>query len=73
MLLRFSNAKKFHMVWMPCKPEDSILKIKKMLSKHTGTDYKKIKLFKNNNTLMNNMTLKDYEIHDGASLEFLII
>jgi len=43
--------------------------LKKLIAAQTGTDWRKIQLKKWYNTFKDHITLADYEIHDGMSLE----
>jgi len=53
-----------------CMGTDTILSIKKLISSHIGTKYEKIILSRKSQILQNNLTLDDYEIHDGSSITF---
>ncbi|KAG8808941.1 hypothetical protein FRC17_003691 [Serendipita sp. 399] len=49
--------------------EDTVEILKKMIAAQMGTDWQKIELKKWYTTYKNHITLADYEIHDGMSLE----
>ncbi|ODV86786.1 hypothetical protein CANARDRAFT_174828 [[Candida] arabinofermentans NRRL YB-2248] len=52
-----------------CLPTDTIGDFKKILSLQIGTEYDKLVLKKGYMIFKNHITLEDYEIHDGMSLE----
>ena len=52
-----------------CFPQDTILIVKKLISAKIGTRYEKIKLQIASRILNDNITLDDYEIHNGMGLE----
>ncbi|KAF8900781.1 ubiquitin-like protein [Hymenopellis radicata] len=56
-------------VRVKCSPDDTVGDLKKLIAAQTGTDYKKIVLKKWYTTYKDHITLSDYEIHDGMSLE----
>jgi len=43
--------------------------LKKLIAAQTGTDWRKIQLKKWYTSFKDHITLADYEIHDGMSLE----
>ncbi|CCA70536.1 related to ubiquitin-like protein Hub1 [Serendipita indica DSM 11827] len=49
--------------------EDTVEVLKKMIAAQMGTDWEKIVLKKWYTVFKNHITLADYEIHDGQSLE----
>jgi len=56
-------------VRVKCSPDDTVGDLKKLIAAQTGTDASKITLKKWYNTYKDHITLADYEIHDGMSLE----
>jgi len=56
-------------VRVKCSPDDTVGDLKKLIAAQTGTDWRKIQLKKWYNTFKDHITLADYEIHDGMSLE----
>lgn len=52
-----------------CEPDDTIGDFKMLLAKHIGTDPEKIVLKKGTSTLNDRVTIDDYEIGNGSSLE----
>ncbi|KAF9647745.1 ubiquitin-like protein [Thelephora ganbajun] len=56
-------------VRVKCSPDDTVGDLKKLIAAQTGTDSSKITLKKWYTTYKDHITLSDYEIHDGMSLE----
>lgn len=56
-------------VKVKCFPTDTIFMLKQLIAAHTGTKPEKIKLQKAYNIYKDHITLDDYEIKDGSSLE----
>jgi len=56
-------------VRVKCSSQDTVGDLKKLIAAQTGTDWKKIQLKKWYSTFKDHITLEDYEIHDGMSLE----
>ncbi|TCD61943.1 ubiquitin-like modifier hub1 [Steccherinum ochraceum] len=56
-------------VRVKCSPEDTVGDLKKLIAAQTGTDYRKIQLKNWYTIYKDHITLADYEIHDGMSLE----
>ncbi|KAH9965358.1 ubiquitin-related domain-containing protein [Russula dissimulans] len=56
-------------VRVKCSPNDTVGDLKKLIAAQTGTDHRKIQLKKWYTTFKDHITLDDYEIHDGMSLE----
>ncbi|EKM81165.1 hypothetical protein AGABI1DRAFT_36678 [Agaricus bisporus var. burnettii JB137-S8] len=56
-------------VRVKCSPDDTVGDLKKLIAAQTGTDSKKIVLKKWYTIYKDHITLSDYEIHDGMSLE----
>ncbi|KAF8588855.1 ubiquitin-like protein [Ramaria rubella] len=56
-------------VRVKCSPDDTVGDLKKLIAAQTGTDYTKIQLKKWYTIYKDHITLADYEIHDGMSLE----
>jgi len=52
-----------------CNPDDTIGDLKKLVAAQTGTHYDRIVLKKWYNVFKDNITLADYEIHDGMNIE----
>jgi ubiquitin-like protein 5 len=58
-----------HKVRVKCNEDDTIGDLKKLTAAQIGTRPEKIKLQRWTNVLKDNITLEDYEIHDGTSIE----
>ncbi|XP_043861209.1 ubiquitin-like protein 5 [Dromiciops gliroides] len=56
-------------VSVKCNPEDSTGDLKKLIAAQTGPRWNKIVLKKWGRVFKDHVTLGDYEIHDGMSLE----
>lgn len=56
-------------VRIKCFADDSIANLKLLIAAHTGTKAEKIRLQKAYIILKDQITLDDYEIKDGSSLE----
>jgi len=56
-------------VRVKCSPDDTVGDLKKLISAQIGTDWRKIQLKKWYTIFKDHITLADYEIHDGVSLE----
>ncbi|KAF7319792.1 Ubiquitin-like protein [Mycena kentingensis (nom. inval.)] len=56
-------------VRVKCSGDDTVGDLKKLIAAQTGTDYRKIQLKKWYTIYKDHITLSDYEIHDGMSLE----
>ncbi|OBZ69991.1 Ubiquitin-like modifier hub1 [Grifola frondosa] len=56
-------------VRVKCSPDDTVGDLKKLIAAQTGTDASKIQLKKWYTIYKDHITLADYEIHDGMSLE----
>ncbi|KAI8452984.1 ubiquitin-like protein [Phakopsora pachyrhizi] len=56
-------------VRVKCSKHDTIGDLKKLIAAQTGTRPEKIRLKKSNIEFKDHITLDDYEIHDGMSLE----
>ncbi|CAF0871148.1 unnamed protein product [Adineta ricciae] len=56
-------------VRVKCNPDDTVGDLKKLIAAQTGTKAEKIVLKKWYNIFKDNVTLADYEIHDGMSIE----
>merc|ERR1712086_126520 len=52
-----------------CNPDDTIGDLKKLTAAQCGTRPEKIRIQKWYNIYKDNITLADYEIHDGMGLE----
>lgn len=52
-----------------CSPRDSVGDLKKLIAMQTGTRPEKIRLQKWYSIFKDHLTLDDYEIHDGMSIE----
>ncbi|KAG6864780.1 Ubiquitin-like 5 [Blastosporella zonata] len=57
------------MVQVKCDSEDTVGDLKKLIAAQTGTNSTKIQLKKWYTIYKDHITLSDYEIHDGMSLE----
>jgi ubiquitin-like protein 5 len=56
-------------VKVKCFPTDTIFILKQLIAAHTGTKPEKIKLQKAYTILKDHISLEDYEIKDGSSIE----
>lgn len=56
-------------VRVKCFPTDTILIFKQLISAHIGTKAEKIRLQKAYSVLKDHITLEDYEIKHGSSIE----
>ncbi|KAJ3769595.1 ubiquitin-related domain-containing protein [Lentinula raphanica] len=56
-------------VRVKCSRDDTIGDLKKFIAAQIGTDHSKIQLKKWYTIYKDHITLSDYEIHDGMSLE----
>lgn len=56
-------------VRVKCFPTDTVGDLKKLISAHIGTRPEKIKLQKSYTVFKDHITLQDYEILDGSSIE----
>jgi ubiquitin-like protein 5 len=56
-------------VRIKCFSTDTIFNLKQLIAAHIGTKPEKIKLQKQYTIFKDNITLADYEIKDGSSLE----
>ena len=63
------NDRLGHKVRVKCMPTDTIGEFKLLVSAHIGTRAEKIRLQKSNIIFKDHISLADYEIHDGMSLE----
>lgn len=52
-----------------CEPDDTILDLKKLVALQTGTRPEKLRIQKWHTVYKDHITLADYEISDGMSLE----
>lgn len=52
-----------------CFSNDTIYNLKQLIAAHAGTKADKIRLQKANMILKDQITLEDYEIKDGSSIE----
>ncbi|KAJ7496697.1 ubiquitin-like protein [Mycena latifolia] len=56
-------------VRVKCSPDDTVGDPKKLIAAQTGTDHTKFQLKKWYTIYKDHITLSDYRIHDGMSLE----
>ena len=56
-------------VRVKCFPSDTVYMLKQLIAAHIGTKPEKIRLQKSYTIFKDNITLEDYEIKDGSSLE----
>lgn len=63
------NDRLGHRVRVKCSSEDTIGDLKLLISAHTGNRPEKIRLQRANIVLKDQISLADYEIHDGMGLE----
>lgn len=73
MLEVICNDRLGRRVRVKCLPEDSIGDFKKVLGVQIGTNPERIVLKKGYMVFKDHITLEDYEIHDGSSLELYYI
>lgn len=64
-----SNDRLGRKVKIKCEPDDTIGDFKKLVSAQTGTAPEKIVLKKWNTVYKDHITLGDYEVGNGSSLE----
>lgn len=64
-----SNSPSGKKVRIKANPTDTVGEFKKLVAAQTGTRFEKIVLKKWYTIFKDNVTLADYEIHDGAALE----
>lgn len=69
MIEVLANDRLGRKVRVKCSPEDTVGDLKKLIAAQTGTAPEKIVLKKAYSTFKDHITLADYEIHDGDSLE----
>lgn len=65
----FANDRIGKKVRIKCFPSDTIFILKQLISAHIGTKPEKIRLQKSYTVLKDHITLEDYEIKHGSSLE----
>jgi ubiquitin-like protein 5 len=56
-------------VRIKCFPTDSIYNLKQLIAAHIGTKPEKIRLQQSYKVLKDQISIEDYEIKDGSSLE----
>jgi ubiquitin-like protein 5 len=56
-------------VRVKCFPTDTIFNLKQLIAAHVGTKPEKIRLQKSYTIFKDHITIEDYEIKDGSSLE----
>lgn len=56
-------------VRVKCDPQDTVGDLKRMVAAQTGTRPEKLKIMKWHTVYKDHITLADYEISDGMSLE----
>ncbi|WFD37145.1 ubiquitin-like modifier hub1 [Malassezia japonica] len=69
MIEVIANDRLGRKVRVKCSPDDTVGDLKKLIAAQTGTAPQKIILKKAYSTFKDHITLADYEIHDGDSLE----
>jgi ubiquitin-like protein 5 len=69
MIEVYANDRLGNRVRVKCMPSDTIGDFKKLISAHTGTRADKIRLQKGSTVYKDHITLEDYEIHEGSSLD----
>jgi len=69
MIEVIANDRLGRKVRVKCSPKDTVEDLKKMIAAQTGTSWQKIQLKKWYTIYKDHITLDDYEIHDGMSLE----
>ncbi|CEH17204.1 Ubiquitin-like protein [Ceraceosorus bombacis] len=65
----YANDRLGRRVRVKCSPDDTIGDLKKLIAAQIGTVPEKIKLSRQYTILKNHITLADYEVHDGSSLD----
>ncbi|KAH8924314.1 ubiquitin-like protein [Atractiella rhizophila] len=68
-LLVIANDRLGRKVRVKCSPQDTVGDLKKLIAAQTGNKAEKIVLKKWYTIYKDHITLEDYEIHDGMSLE----
>ncbi|MBW0508254.1 hypothetical protein O181_047969 [Austropuccinia psidii MF-1] len=69
MIEVIANDRLGNKVRVKCLKDDTVGDLKKLIAIQTGKRFDKIRLKKANVEYKNHITLSDYEIHDGMSLE----
>ncbi|KOS12960.1 ubiquitin-like protein [Malassezia pachydermatis] len=69
MIEVLANDRLGRKVRVKCSPDDTVGDLKKLIAAQTGTAPEKIILKKGYSAFKDHITLADYEIHDGDSLE----
>jgi len=69
MITVIANDRLGRKVSVKCSPKDTVGDLKKLIAAQTGTNPAKIQLRKWYTTYKDHITLEDYEINDGMSLE----
>ncbi|KAK4683609.1 ubiquitin-like protein 5, partial [Tremellales sp. Uapishka_1] len=64
-----ANDRMGRKVRVKCSPTDTVGDLKRLIAAQTGTTAGKIQLKKWYNIFKDHVSLQDYEIHDGMSLE----
>jgi len=64
-----ANDRMGRKVRVKCLPTDTVGDLKRLIAAQTGTTAQKIQLKKWYTAFKDHVTLQDYEIHDGMSLE----
>ena len=63
------NDRHGHKERVKCLPTDTVLILKKLTAARLGTRYEKLRIQRGNSVLSDLVTLDDYEIKGGSSLE----
>lgn len=69
MIEVYANDRLGRKVRVKCMPSDTIGDLKKLISAHTGTRADKIRLQKGSSIFKDHITIDDYEIHHGSSVD----
>jgi ubiquitin-like protein 5 len=69
MIEVFANDRIGKKVRVKCFPTDTIFVLKQLISAHIGTKPEKIRLQKSYTVFKDHITLEDYEIKHGSSIE----
>lgn len=69
MMEVFANDRIGKKVRIKCFPTDTIFVLKQLISAHIGTKPEKIRLQKSYTIFKDHITLEDYEIKHGSSIE----
>ncbi|KAL9712076.1 ubiquitin-like modifier hub1 [Leucoagaricus gongylophorus] len=66
-----ANDRTGRRVRVKCSPDDTVGDLKKLIAAQTGNDASRIRLKRWNVECKDAISLSDYEIHDGTSLDLI--